>query len=104
MEENRKLIEKNKEEDEINKTRSKDDCLFGLGLPGRIIFTSYSLHGLFFIYNFIIQYIILFPSLLYTGEIPDWTKIPFSIIYFIFALFSSNILVIPTFEFFCFPF
>ena len=105
MEENRKLIVKNNgKEDDINKTHSTDDCLFGLGLLGRIIFTLYSLHGLFFIYNFIIQYIIVFPSLLYTGEIPGWLKIPFSVIYIIFALFSSNILVIPTFEFFCFPF
>ena len=105
MEENRKLIVKNNgKEDDINKTHSTDDCLFGFGLLGRIIFTLYSLHGLFFIYNFIIQYIIVFPSLLYTGEIPGWLKIPFSVIYIIFALFSSNILVIPTFEFFCFPF
>ena len=34
---------------------------FGLTFLGRLVMTLYSLHGLFFIYNFIIQFIILIP-------------------------------------------
>lgn len=95
---------KENEKEENIKIKSTKNFFFGFSIIGRIIFTLYSLHGLFFIYNFIIQYIILFPSLLYTGEIPDWARVPFIIIYISFALTSSNLLVIPTFEFFSFPF
>ena len=98
---------KKKEEkvEEINqKEKSKWDFLYGASLFGRIIYTLYSLHGLFFIYNFIIQYIIVFPSLVYTDFISNWARIPFFLIYILFAINSSNILVIPTFEFFSFPF
>ena len=98
---------KKKEEkvEEINqKEKSKWDFWYGFSLFGRIIYTLYSLHGLFFIYNFIIQYIIVFPSLVYTDFISNWARIPFFLIYILFAINSSNILVIPTFEFFSFPF
>ena len=95
------LIKKNKED--IDKDEIKYDLWFGITLPGRIIFTLYSLHGLFFIYNIIIEYIILIPGLLF--EIKDTFKaLLLSIIFSIFALSASNILVIPTFEFFSFPF
>ena len=104
MDENENMIVQKFEKNEKNLEKSKNDFWFGLSLPGRLLFTVYSLHGLFFIYNFIIQYLVLFPSLLYTGEISNWAKIPFSCIYFAFAIFSSNLLVIPTFEFFTFPF
>ena len=79
------------------------DMLFGITYIGRLIMTIYSFHGLFFIYNFIIQYIILIPGLLY--EIKDPTgRLILSLIYIIFAISSSNILVIPTYEFMTFPF
>ena len=79
------------------------DLYFGLTLPGRIIFTLYSFHGLFFIYNIIIQYIILIPSLLYSIE--NFTQgIILSVIYLIFAISCANILIIPSFEFLNFPF
>ena len=84
--------------------KSAKDSLFGFSLPGRIIFTIYTFHGLFFIYNLVIQYIILIPSILYTVEMSNFLKIVLSILYFIFAISSSNILVIPTFEFLSFPF
>ena len=77
-------------------------CLYGLSLFGRLIFTLYSLHGLFFIYNLIIQFLVAFPSLVYAGIIPKWAEIPFFIFYIVYAVNSSNILVIPTFEFFLF--
>ena len=80
------------------------DFLFGFSLPGRIIVTLYTFHGLFFIYSLVIQYIILIPSFLYTIEMGKILKFILSFIYLIFAISSSNILVIPTFEFLSFPF
>ena len=78
---------------------------YGFSLPGRLLMTIYSLHGLFFIYNFIISYIIYIPNLLNLVEsLSSGVLFVFSIGYIIFALYSSNILVIPTFEFFSFPF
>ena len=97
-ENNGEMDNKKKEEkvEEINqKEKSKWDFWYGFSLFGRIIYTLYSLHGLFFIYNFIIQYIIVFPSLVYTDFIPNWARIPFFLIYILFAINSSNILVIP---------
>ena len=79
------------------------DMLFGITYIGRLLMTIYSFHGLFFLYNIIIQYIILIPGLLY--EINDSTgRLILSMIYIIFAISSSNILVIPTYEFMTFPF
>ena len=99
-----KANKENKNEELDNKVKSRKDFFYGFAIIGRIIFTLYSLHGLFFIYNLAIQYLILFPSLLYTGEIPGWARIPFIIIYILFSITSSNLLVIPTYEFFSFPF
>ena len=42
-----------------------DEIWFAFTFIGRIIMTIYSIHGLFFIYNFIIEFIILIPGLLY---------------------------------------
>ena len=80
------------------------DIIFGLSIPGRIIITLYTFHGLFFIYSFVIQYIILIPSLLYLVELNTTLKIITALFYLIFAISSSNILVIPSFEFLSFPF
>ena len=88
-----------------NKTDNKmgDEFKYALTIIGRLIMTLYSFHGLFFIYNFIIQYIILFPVVLYEIEsLPGQILIGF--IYFCFACCVSNILVIPTYEFLLFPF
>ena len=94
-------LEKTNKEEE--KKEMRYNLLFGLTLPGRIILTLYSFHGLFFIYNLILQYIILIPGLLY--QIESFTKsILLSIVFVIFAVSSSNILIIPTFEFLSFPF
>ena len=103
-EEKEKKEEKKINNEEEISNRTLWDFLFGLGLLGRIIFTLYSLHGLFFIYNLVIQYLILFPSLLFIKQISLILSIPFAIIYCLFALFCSNLLVIPTFDFFSFPF
>ena len=98
------VLECNKEKDESISAKTEWDFLYGLSLFGRLIFTLYSLHGLFFIYNLIIQFLVAFPSLVYAGIIPKWAEIPFFIFYIVYAVNSSNILVIPTFEFFSFPF
>ena len=79
------------------------DMMYAITFLGRVIFTLYSFHGLFFIYNFIIQYIILVPGILYEIE-SKLFQFVWGICYLVFAISTSNILVIPTFEFFSFPF
>ena len=76
---------------------------FGLSFLGRLIMTFYSLHGLFFCYNLILEYFLLIPGFLFTIE-NGFAKIFLSIIYISYSLCLSNILVIPTFEFFTFPY
>ena len=101
-----------KEEDNINiqeninkiKKKSRVDFWYGFSLFGRLLFTIYSLHGVFFIYNFIIQYIIMFPSLLYSNDMSLVGGFFFSVPYALFAINTSNLLLIPTYEFFSFPF
>ena len=53
----------NKEKNSLKK-KTNLDFWFGVSLPGRILMTLYSLHGLFFIYNLVISYIIFIPSIL----------------------------------------
>ena len=87
-----------KEEDNINiqeninkiKKKSRVDFWYGFSLFGRLLFTIYSLHGVFFIYNFIIQYIIMFPSLLYSNDMSLVGGFFFSVPY---ALFAINTLI-----------
>ena len=70
---NNKIIDDN---EKLEIKLNSQDCIVRLGgdimyaftFLGRIIFTLYSFHGLFFIYNFIIQYIILVPGILYDIE------------------------------------
>lgn len=92
--------ENNIEQDGIlNKNK---DCLWFLTFPGRIILTLYSFHGLFFVINIILQYIIFIPGLLF-----DYNKVAqfiLSGIYLIFAISSSYIMIIPLYEFLTFPF
>ena len=52
--------------DSINKKINiESEIFFAITFIGRLVMTLYSFHGLFFIYNFIIQYIILVPGILY---------------------------------------
>jgi len=76
---------------------------YGLTFFGRLLMTIYSIHGLFFIYSIIIQYILYFPGFLFQID-SGLLKFIFSIIYIAFSISCSNILVIPTYEFFTFPF
>jgi len=99
-------------EDENNKKECNNNCcecscneeiFFALTFFGRLILTFYSFYGLFLIYNFIIQFIILIPGILY--EIESFpSQILLSIIYISFAMISSNILIIPVYDFLLFPF
>ena len=95
--------EQNTEKEKIN-IQSREDFWYGISLFGRILFTLYSIHGVFFIYNFVIQYIIMFPSILYSNEMSKVAGFFFSCIYALFAINTSNLLLIPTYEFFSFPF
>ena len=92
------------ENEEKIKKETKVDFWYGVSLFGRILFTLYSIHGVFFIYNFVIQYIIMFPSVLYSNEMSKVEGFFFSCIYTLFAINTSNLLLIPTYEFFSFPF
>ena len=83
--------------------RCTGDIMLGFTYLGRIILTLYTFHGLFFIYNCIFQYIILFAGVLY--DIDNlFLQILFALIYILFSLSAGNILVIPTYEFLTFPF
>ena len=80
-----------------------DEIWFALTFIGRIIMTLYSFHGLFFTYNFIIQFIILIPGRLYDLDSIALQWI-FGLFYIFFSMAASNVLVIPTYEFFLFPY
>jgi hypothetical protein len=80
-----------------------EEILYGLTFLGRLIMTYYSFHAMLFIYNFIIELIILIPEILYiTNNV--FVQILIIIIFFLFSIFASSILVIPTYEVFLFPF
>ena len=90
--------------DKINEYFDKNkNFFFGLTFFGRLIMTLYSFHGLFFIYNIIIEYILLIPGLLFEIDSTKG-KIAFSIVYIFFSLSCSNLLIIPTYEFLTFPY
>ena len=79
------------------------DVMIGITYFGRIILTLYTFHGLFFVYNLIFQYVILFAGVLY--EIKNmFLKVIMALIYILFSLSAGNILVLPTYEFMTFPF
>ena len=79
------------------------DTMLGLTIVGRIVLTLYTFHGLFFIYNIIFQYVILFAGVLYDLN-NMFFKVIMALIYILFSLSAGNILVIPTYEFLTFPF
>jgi len=78
---------------------------FALTFLGRILITIYSFQGLFFLYNFIFQYLAL-PALFFYFFEGKYTIIQIiaAIIYISIAILTSNVLVIPTYEFLSFPF
>lgn len=80
-----------------------EEILYGLTFFGRLIMTYYSFHAMLFIYNFIIELIILIPEILYITN-SGIVQALIIIIFFLFSIFVSSILVIPTYEVFLFPF
>ena len=83
--------------------RCTGDVMMGITFLGRIIITLYTFHGLFFVYNLIFQYIVLFAGVLYDIK-TRFFQIIMAFIYILFSLSAGNILVIPTYEFLTFPF
>jgi len=99
------LINKNEKQNEndIFDFFLNNDIMFGITFLGRIIFTLYSIYGLFFIYNFILQYLTSIPIVFYDLE-NIWAQAIIGIMYIFLSILISNIIVIPTFDFLCFPF
>ena len=94
---------KNLNQDEIIFFNLSSDMKFVFTFFGRLLITIYSFHGLFFLYNFIIQNLSLIAMLYYYLD-KIFYQISLAIFYFIFAILSSNVMVIPTYEFLTFPF
>ena len=82
--------------------RNKNFC-FGITFFGRLVMTYYSFHGLFFIYNIIIEYLLLIPGYLFQIDSTSG-KVFFGIVYFFFSISCSNLLIIPTYEFLTLPY
>ena len=106
-------VKENANEDDVFKKKDckygfcckycSEDIMFGITFPGRLIMTLYSFQALFFIYNFIINFIFLLPGMLYFTD----SIIIIVLIFFVYALFASlcsNILIIPTYELLLFSF
>ena len=96
--------ETNTETHDTNEKESNiPNCIYGLSLFGRFLMTIFSLDVLFFLYNLVVQAILLFPGLLYDMTHKGWRN-TFYFLYGIFTIFSASILIIPTYEFFSFSF
>ena len=80
-----------------------EDIMFGITFPGRLIMTLYSFQALFFIYNFIINFIFILPGMLYFTNNIIFIILVF-LVYGLFASLCSNILIIPTYELLLFGF
>ena len=95
------------DEDESNnqnteKIKGCEKILYNFSFLSRIIFTFLSLEALFFIYNMIIQDILIFPGILFDMKKKIW--IFFYLLYFIFIWLVSKLIIIPTYEFLNFSF
>ena len=95
--------EKKENEKKDNGKKPGDEVWFGITILGRIIMTTYSFHAVFFIYNILIQFIFLVPGLAYET---DKAAVHFIVwlLYIFFGIFTSNILIIPAYDFFLFPY
>ena len=107
--ENKKMNLKRKDNnDENNNSKIINidvEIKFALTFLGRILITIYSFQGLFFLYNFIFQYLALSALIFYFFEdFPIIIQIIATLIYMSIAILTSNVLVIPTYEFLSFPF
>ena len=96
--ENNELIE-----DEVIHIKLDIDIIFAFTFLGRILITIYSFHGIFFLYNFIFQNLALFANIFFCFD-NIIIQLVIIIIYISISILTSNVLVIPMFEFLCFPF
>ena len=101
-------IRKDQVEEKIKSKINQDisvysNILLKLSYLGRIIYTFLSIDVVFFFYNFIVQSLLIFPGLLYDMENTIFKPI-FYILFILFIIFSSVILIIPTYEFLSFPY
>lgn len=106
MKKNIEPIKENEKDIELIESEKKEshkDIWFGITFFGRLIFTFYSFHGLLFVYNFVAQYILYVPGILILVD-NFFVKICLAIISLSFGLCANNILVIPVYECFTFPF
>ena len=95
-----------KKKDCICKSCSKycsEDYMYATTFIGRLIMTFYSFQALFFLYNFIINFIFLLPGMLFYTEYILILILVF-LVYIFLASFCSNILIIPTYELLLFPY
>ena len=107
IKENEENIKENEEKNVIGDYCISFNCnidvKFAFTFLGRLIITIYSFHGLFFLYNFIFQNLALVALLFFY-----WDHIACQIFVTIFNIFiailTSNVLVVPTFDFLSFPF
>ena len=80
-----------------------EDIFYGITFIGRLVMTLYSFQALFFLYNFIINFIFLLPGMLYFTDNGAIIFLVF-LVYAFFAGLCSNMLIIPTYEFLQFNF
>ena len=80
-----------------------EDIMYGITFIGRLIMTLYSFQALFFLYNFIINFIVLLPGMLFFTDFL-FIQVLSLIFYGFFAALCSNILIIPTYELLTFSF
>ena len=80
-----------------------EEIFYGLTFFGRLIMTIFSINGVFFIYNLIIQFILLIPGLLSEND-HILVQLTIAALYIIFSILITNVLIIPAYEFFLFSF
>ena len=90
-------------EKEIKCINFDNDIIFAFTFLGRFLITIYSFHGIFFIYNFIFQNLALLAIILYSFD-KIILRLLAVVVYISLAALTSNVLVIPIFDFLSFPF
>ena len=90
-------------EKEIKCINFDNDIIFAFTFLGRFLITIYSFHGIFFIYNFIFQNLALLAIILYSFD-KIILQLLAVVVYISLAALTSNVLVIPIFDFLSFPF
>ena len=77
--------------------------LKGLSYIGRVVLTIYSFYAMIYLFTLIFQYFVILGGIIYLID-NKFGEVVFGIFYIIFSILASNVLIIPFFEFFTFPF